>query len=601
MSSSEKPTLLRGKPVADKILAEIKTVVDAFDSVSAIQSKLHFFCDKFKREFKRDFEAEFDRVFRRKPSGGNFGIGLKGLIVFKDAIEREFIDVIERGFKHDFEYVLKREFEFGSGEVAPELKLKREQEFKQSFDRRLREFKQSFEHVFKDVIGLFRLPKLGDELKDSKNNLLCWLMDRVESDLQRQFELTRELASDIHKRREKYKVLFEEFLWKCKTNEDEDRIGDFFSFFNNFPVFSRIFAKDLDDYKSLTSYLFPEYSGDYAFLPPVLATILVGDDPASQVYVSKKNEVAESLGFRSLGFCSVDCSFPKNVSEKELLEYIAELNDKGYEENLNYPDSKPIPHGILVQLPLPKHINTLKVLNAIDPEKDVDGLNSFNQGLLSQSYSRGMLSPCTAAGIMELLDYYEIETAGKHAVVVGRSELVGRPIATMLSQRDGRSGEKRKRVTLPEYYGSSGSKDSLSSSISDENVSFFDEKCGGDATVTLAHSKTKDLAKITRMADLLIVAAGSKNLIKADMVKEGAVVIDVGIHRSSTMTPDGKKKVTLVGDVDFEAVSKKVKAITPVPGGVGPMTIAMLMKNTLMAYKNMAHKFVLSKKNADKK
>ena len=244
---------------------------------------------------------------------------------------------------------------------------------------------------------------------------------------------------------------------------------------------------------------------------PGLATVLVGDDPASAVYVRNKNKICQEIGFQSFGK-----NLPTETSEKELLEIINELNEN---DEVN---------GILVQLPLPEHIDSEKILLAIDPEKDVDGFHPINVGKLS--IGNALLTPCTPTGIIALLDYYGIEIAGKHAVVLGRSNIVGKPVAHLLVHRH--------------------------------------------ATVTICHSRTTDLAKVIHQADILVAAVGRPHFVTADMVKEGAVVIDVGINRV-----DGK----LTGDVDFGPVSEKAGFITPVPGGVGPMTIALLMENTLKA------------------
>jgi methylenetetrahydrofolate dehydrogenase (NADP+)/methenyltetrahydrofolate cyclohydrolase len=246
---------------------------------------------------------------------------------------------------------------------------------------------------------------------------------------------------------------------------------------------------------------------------PCLAVILVGDDPASQSYVKGKSKACEEIGIKNMTI-----SLPNDVTEQELLQTIDELN-------LN-----PEVSGILVQLPLPDHIDEHRVMNCIAPEKDVDGFHPVNVDALYTSKHNGIL-PCTPKGIIHLLRENDIQIAGKNAVVIGRSNIVGLPVAKLLL---------------------------------DEN-----------ATVTVCHSRTKDLAKITSEADILIVAIGKPKFVKADMVKPGAVVIDVGVNRV-----DGK----LVGDVDFDNVEYKVKAITPVPGGVGPMTITCLMENTIECF-----------------
>jgi methylenetetrahydrofolate dehydrogenase (NADP+)/methenyltetrahydrofolate cyclohydrolase len=246
---------------------------------------------------------------------------------------------------------------------------------------------------------------------------------------------------------------------------------------------------------------------------PGLATVLVGEDPASAVYVRSKNKICKELGFISL-----EHTLPENTDEKDLLALIDELNRN---EAIS---------GILVQLPLPKHIDSVKILEAIDPAKDVDGFHPESMGRLMMGTA--VLAPCTPSGIIEMLDRYEVGIEGSHAVVLGRSNIVGKPVAMLLLHRN--------------------------------------------ATVTICHSRTKDLSTVTRTADILIAAVGRPNMVTGDMVKQGAVVIDVGINRV-----DGK----LVGDVAFAEVEPKASLITPVPGGVGPMTIAMLMHNTLKAFK----------------
>lgn len=245
---------------------------------------------------------------------------------------------------------------------------------------------------------------------------------------------------------------------------------------------------------------------------PGLAVVLVGEDPASQVYVGRKAKACAEAGFLSREY-----KLPAETSEEKLLKIIKELNrDK-------------MIHGILVQLPLPKHVSTEKIIAAIDPHKDVDGFHPYNVGGLVTGTP--LFVPCTPQGIMELISRSGIDLAGKEAVVVGRSNIVGKPVALLLLAKN--------------------------------------------ATVTLCHSKTKDLAAVTGRADVLIAAIGRPRMIKANMVKEGAVVIDVGVNRLE----NGK----LAGDVAFDEVAPKVSFITPVPGGVGPMTIAMLMQNTLNA------------------
>jgi methylenetetrahydrofolate dehydrogenase (NADP+)/methenyltetrahydrofolate cyclohydrolase len=258
-------------------------------------------------------------------------------------------------------------------------------------------------------------------------------------------------------------------------------------------------------------------------LIPGLATVLVGNDPASHVYVGMKNKDARELGLHSR-----QITLPAETSEDELLGVVQGLN------------ADPEIHGILVQLPLPKQIDEAKVLLAIDPAKDVDGFHPVNVGRLSTG-AEDVLAPCTPRGVVEMLLRSGYDPAGKHCVVVGRSNIVGRPMASLLL-RKGR---------------------------------------GGDATVTVAHSRTRDLAAITRQADILIVAIGRAGLITRDMVKPGAVVIDVGVNRVDD--PSSTKGYRLVGDVVFDEVREVAGAITPVPGGVGPMTRAMLMSNTVDA------------------
>ncbi|MHB8773250.1 MAG: bifunctional 5,10-methylenetetrahydrofolate dehydrogenase/5,10-methenyltetrahydrofolate cyclohydrolase [Syntrophales bacterium] len=256
---------------------------------------------------------------------------------------------------------------------------------------------------------------------------------------------------------------------------------------------------------------------------PGLVTILVGQNPASMSYVTAKQKTSKELGFYS-----VQDNQPETISEGELLGLIDKYN------------RDPQIHGILVQLPLPKHINETKVLYAIDPKKDVDGFHPVNVGKLMIGEADYL--PCTPAGIQQLLIRSGVKTDGAEVVVVGRSNIVGKPITNILLQK----------------------------------------QKGANATVTICHTGTKDIAFHTRRAEILIVAAGKPNAVTADMVKEGAVVIDVGVNRIG-MTPEGKAK--LCGDVDFEAVKEKASLITPVPGGVGPMTITMLMLNTVKAAK----------------
>ena len=248
---------------------------------------------------------------------------------------------------------------------------------------------------------------------------------------------------------------------------------------------------------------------------PGLAVVIVGDDPASRVYVRNKHRACEEVGIRS----DVH-ALPADTSEAELLTLVAGLN------------ADPTVNGILVQLPLPKHLDEEKVILAIDPAKDVDAFHPVNVGKIM--IGNFTFAPCTPAGVMELLRHYNIPVAGKHCVIIGRSNIVGKPQAMLMLREN--------------------------------------------ATVTVCHSRTVGLADITRTADILVAAVGRPGFVTADMVRDGAVVIDVGINR----TADGK----LCGDVDFAAVSEKASYITPVPGGVGPMTITMLLKNTLAAAKD---------------
>ena len=250
---------------------------------------------------------------------------------------------------------------------------------------------------------------------------------------------------------------------------------------------------------------------------PGLASVLVGNDPASEIYVRNKRRACGKCGMHSEEY-----NLPEEITEDELLSLIEQLNlDKKI-------------HGILVQLPLPPHIDSTKVIRKLSPDKDVDGFHPENMGKLFQGEPN--LISCTPYGIEKLLDYYNIEIVGKHVVVIGKSNIVGKPAAAVLLNRD--------------------------------------------ATVTIAHLESKDLESITKIADILVIAIGDPQFIKKEMIKDGAVVIDVGINRNE----DGK----IVGDVDFEDVKKKASYITPVPGGVGPMTIAMLLWNTLEAAQSFA-------------
>lgn len=259
---------------------------------------------------------------------------------------------------------------------------------------------------------------------------------------------------------------------------------------------------------------------------PGLVTILVGEDPASQSYVAAKNKTAKELGIHS-----EQITLPADTPEDELLNLVAKCNQD------------PKINGILVQLPLPKHIDEAKVLYAIDPDKDVDGFHPVNVGKMV--LGEQCFLPCTPHGILELLTRSGVETSGAEVVIVGRSNIVGKPIANlMLQKRD-----------------------------------------GGNATVTLCHTRTKDIAAHTKRADIIIAAVGVPKMITADMVKDGVAVIDVGVNRIG-MSDSGK--AILAGDVDFAGIKEKAACITPVPGGVGPMTITMLMKNTVQAAKQAA-------------
>jgi methylenetetrahydrofolate dehydrogenase (NADP+)/methenyltetrahydrofolate cyclohydrolase len=259
-------------------------------------------------------------------------------------------------------------------------------------------------------------------------------------------------------------------------------------------------------------------------LTPGLAVVLVGDDPASMSYIKGKRKACADTGIHS-----VEHNLTADQSESDLLEIIEQLNND------------PAIHGILVQLPLPDGSDEQKTLNAISPEKDVDGLHPVNLGRLMRG-EEGFL-PCTPHGVQQILKHGNFEVAGKHVVIVGRSTLVGRPLANILSQK----------------------------------------AQGANATVTMCHTGTQDLAHFTRQADILVVVTGYPNTVTADMVKEGAVVIDIGVNRVDD--PSKKAGYRLIGDVDYDAVKEKTSAITPVPGGVGPMTITMLLYNTIWSAK----------------
>ncbi|MEI8340675.1 MAG: bifunctional methylenetetrahydrofolate dehydrogenase/methenyltetrahydrofolate cyclohydrolase FolD [Verrucomicrobiota bacterium] len=258
-------------------------------------------------------------------------------------------------------------------------------------------------------------------------------------------------------------------------------------------------------------------------ITPGLAVVLVGDDPASRAYVRSKDQMCRELGLHSVKF-----ELPETTSQAELIALVEKLN------------ADPAIHGILVQSPPPPHINESAVIEAIDPRKDVDGFHPVNVAKLTLGDPTGFV-PCTPLGCQRLLIESGVPIAGAHVVVLGRSMIVGKPVALLLMQK-GR---------------------------------------GGDATVTVAHSRTRNLPEITRSADILIAAIGRPHFVRAEHVRDGAVVIDVGINRVEDAT--SAKGYKLVGDVDFEGVAPKCSAITPVPGGVGPMTIAMLMANTIEA------------------
>ena len=263
-------------------------------------------------------------------------------------------------------------------------------------------------------------------------------------------------------------------------------------------------------------------------IAPGLAVALIGDDAASAVYVRMKERAAVEAGMESKTI-----ALPADTTQDEALAVVRRLND-----DARY-------HGILVQLPLPAHISEDAVIESINPDKDVDGLHPFNVGLLVAGKPRFI--PATPAGIQEMLLRSGNDPAGKHVVVCGRSNIVGKPMVNLLMQR----------------------------------------KDGANATVTVCHTRTRDLGEMTRQADILIAAVGSPQMITADMVSEGVVVIDVGVNRVDA--PERRRGYRLVGDVDFDAVSEKAAAITPVPGGVGPMTIAMLLQNTLNAARRSIH------------
>ncbi len=258
---------------------------------------------------------------------------------------------------------------------------------------------------------------------------------------------------------------------------------------------------------------------------PGLCVVLVGDNPASKIYVRTKTKK-----LKSLGLISESILLPENVDQGELIKVIDDLN-----KDTKY-------HGILVQLPLPRHINSQKVINTISPQKDVDGFHPENVGWLSIGKPRYI--PCTPKGIMKLLEYYDIDLNGKNIVVIGRSNIVGRPISILAS---------------------------------------LNEK-GANGTCTLCHSRTENLIDYTKTADVVISAIGIPNYLKGEMIKRGSILVDVGINR---VDADNERGYDIVGDVDWDSVINKVSAITPAPGGVGPMTIAMLVENTVEAAENI--------------
>ncbi len=281
------------------------------------------------------------------------------------------------------------------------------------------------------------------------------------------------------------------------------------------------------DGKGIAAEITKELQGEVAGLKregitPGLTVILVGDDPASQIYVRNKSAACERVGIHS-----ETKRFPRETTTEELLYLVGELNERG--------DI----HGILVQLPLPSHIDAKLILTTLSPLKDVDGFSPVSLGMML--WGQLTFTPCTPAGILELLRRSGVDPQGKRAVIVGRSKLVGLPLANLLAL-------KRK---------------------------------GGNATVTLCHSLTPQLSSLTREADILVAALGKPQFIKGEMIKKGAVVIDVGINRVED--PTRQRGYRLVGDVDFDSVRQVASAITPVPGGVGPMTVAMLLRNTVQA------------------
>ncbi len=264
-------------------------------------------------------------------------------------------------------------------------------------------------------------------------------------------------------------------------------------------------------------------------ITPGLGFILVGDDPASQTYVRMKGKACERVGFYSLTERR-----PTETTQEELLDLVNRFNVN--------PDI----HGFLIQLPLPGHLNEVEIIESVDPVKDVDCFTPYNVGSLTSG--RESFMPCTPAGVIELMRRSDIDPSGKHVVIVGRSNIVGRPLATLLSRKSE----------------------------------------GGNATVTLCHSRTRDISQFLRQADIVVAAIGSPEFIHGDQLKPGCIVIDVGVNRVNVPESEDKRGYRLVGDVHFDSACKIASAITPVPGGVGPMTIAMLLKNTLIAAKRKA-------------
>lgn len=275
-------------------------------------------------------------------------------------------------------------------------------------------------------------------------------------------------------------------------------------------------------------------------ITPALRVVLVGDNPASAIYTRKKAEKCKEIGIDGEVI-----ALPKETTTELLQDCIQQLN-----KDVTI-------HGILIQLPLPSHIDEALILETVLPEKDVDGFHNINIGRLQIQDSRALI-PCTALGIIKLLEFYEIATSGAHALVLGRSNIVGRPVAQLLSAKIKSAG------------------------VSDDSIANSPYSASGDATVTMCHSRTKDIASFTRQADILVAAIGIPLFITGDMIKEGVILVDVGINPTQKNSAyHGRKKI--VGDIDQDSIMNKAKAITPVPGGIGPMTIAMLMHNTVQA------------------